>query len=808
MAFEAKKFNELFDSMRGRTTNLTDFEEGSVIRTVYEAFSFELGLLYEKMNLVYLSAFVDTATGSQLDNVVAILGIQRGLPDFAVGEVSFFRDKGNEDIAIPVGTLVATEDSPENPKKVYQTIDAVVLGENATTVSVKVQAIERGIEQNAATEAIAVMPRPIPGIKSVLNTKNVKLIGRQRETDIELRSRAKNALLSSGKANITSIENALLSQPGVLDVKVEEDFHYARGEITITISRAVDSEALIIPKGANLIAEIAPGFEYFRTLNDLNVAKGVTDGTDTLEIEAVLEGKMGEKGANIGLQFEDAKLNNDLTIDSNTEIKQLPYGVVKVFVDSNNYEEIKGNVRAKIEEVRAAGIFVELSNALKITIDGVFKIEINEQLNLDAAERIAFENEVKGAIEDYFLSLKMGETFHFSKMIRAILSVENVENLEDFNLLSTQEKTGNIANYAFSNQKITAEAAERFKARHICVASEIKTLPVDLNFKTTNPITPEIFDKLKSELTIYFNGLGVGGQLTKDNIETAITNISEITNVNDLKIMPVSWCPKPETTINPLATEFEVMFVEKPALGTLFVYDKELEISGALLLLLQENATATEKTDTISAVGTLIDNYLDELPLESTINFEDIFTAVRKLPLVSDLRFEAEDIELFSGTDFVNLRLNSDDLKIDLAPFEKPVLTSNFLIKAAIETVQIEFTDISIDVVHLPGVDPVTEQIKGQVIHAIHTFFAESLPGKDVIYDDIKNVIRNLSLDFEFNLTELAFQLPIGDLTETATLGAPRNFKILITQTIIIKPVIDSIITITTKEIDLGPPQS
>ncbi|MGV2388059.1 MAG UNVERIFIED_CONTAM: hypothetical protein LVR29_06220 [Microcystis novacekii LVE1205-3] len=62
MTFEPKKFNQVFEDMRQRTV-LTDFEVGSVARTVYESFAYEIALLYEKMRLVYLSAYVDTAEG-------------------------------------------------------------------------------------------------------------------------------------------------------------------------------------------------------------------------------------------------------------------------------------------------------------------------------------------------------------------------------------------------------------------------------------------------------------------------------------------------------------------------------------------------------------------------------------------------------------------------------------------------------------------------------------------------------------------------------------------------------------------------
>ena len=49
MAFEPKKFNELYEDMRVKTPPaLTDFEVGSVTRTMYESFAYELGVLYHK----------------------------------------------------------------------------------------------------------------------------------------------------------------------------------------------------------------------------------------------------------------------------------------------------------------------------------------------------------------------------------------------------------------------------------------------------------------------------------------------------------------------------------------------------------------------------------------------------------------------------------------------------------------------------------------------------------------------------------------------------------------------------------------
>ncbi|HEY9734633.1 MAG TPA: baseplate J/gp47 family protein, partial [Trichocoleus sp.] len=234
MTFEPKKFDQIYTDMMQRSQDqlpgVTDFSVGSVVRTMYESFAYEIAVLYEQMHQVYLSAFVDTATGQQLEQVVAILGIHRGLPDFAEGMVTFERDPGGKAIEIPVGTLVTTEDTEKSPKKAFQTIEVMTVEADQTEATVRVQAVERGDAQAVAAEAITVMPQPIPGIKSVINREPIQFTGKRLESDPELRRRAKNLLLASGRASRTALETALLSLPGVRDVKLQEHFDVERSE--------------------------------------------------------------------------------------------------------------------------------------------------------------------------------------------------------------------------------------------------------------------------------------------------------------------------------------------------------------------------------------------------------------------------------------------------------------------------------------------------------------------------------------------------------------------------------------------------
>lgn len=232
MTFAPKPFEaiyaELVNSTQTRLKEVgtrgegIDLAVGSVIRTLYESFAYEMALLYEQMDQVYQSAFIDTASGLQLEMVAAILGIQRGLPDYAEGVVTFTRDVGQEDIEIPMGTLVATEDSADASRKPYTTLEARLFPAGDTEIAVKVQAMERGEDQVVAAHSITVMPLPVAGVKAVRNAEATQFLGKRLETDEELRQRAKSALLASGKASLSAIETALLSLPGVREVKVVE----------------------------------------------------------------------------------------------------------------------------------------------------------------------------------------------------------------------------------------------------------------------------------------------------------------------------------------------------------------------------------------------------------------------------------------------------------------------------------------------------------------------------------------------------------------------------------------------------------
>jgi len=95
-------------TVREQPPGLTDFNEGSVLGTLTRVVAREMAQMYAQMDEAYRRAFIDTAEGAALDNVVALLGVVRNPAQPAVGEVTFFRKAASPaPILVPAGTRVS-----------------------------------------------------------------------------------------------------------------------------------------------------------------------------------------------------------------------------------------------------------------------------------------------------------------------------------------------------------------------------------------------------------------------------------------------------------------------------------------------------------------------------------------------------------------------------------------------------------------------------------------------------------------------------------------------------------------------------
>ncbi len=215
-----------------------------------------------------------------------------------------------------------------------------------------------GHEASGIVEAIG------PGVKHVNNARSIRFLGRDRETDEELRQRAKQVLLASGRASSTSIETALLSMPGVRAVCIKED-------------------------------------------------------------------------------------------------RTRP-GMIQIFIDGLT-EQNYASLQQRVDQVRAAGIYVMLEPAHLINLTLTIRISVDRRVK--GEERSALEQRVTDAVESFIQRIPMGQPLLFSQLTAEILSSKGVVDLDDFRLRAeqlTDPANPQITQYGISARRINPACFEKF----------------------------------------------------------------------------------------------------------------------------------------------------------------------------------------------------------------------------------------------------------------------------------------------------------------------------------------------------------
>ncbi|MEH2168011.1 MAG: baseplate J/gp47 family protein [Nostoc sp.] len=745
MVFERKDFAQIFQAMRDRSLpNLTDFQEGSVVRTMFESFAYEMALLYAQMEKVYLSAYVDTAEGVQLEQVVAILGIKRGEPDFATGKVAFIRDIGiDENIVIPIGTLIATsEDTPESPKKVYKTIEAQTLTRDIKAIDVRVQAVQHGESQKTDAETITVMPQPITGVKSVINQEAILFTGKRQETDKELRDRAKKTLLAASGANTTAIEQALISLPGVKQVQVRENFHKARGEVTLNIDG--NSQTVIIPKDT----EIKIGQNSFKTTEKVTINNS---SPVKVNVHSVVDGQAGELLQATNKPTINNIQNISIQAINHQQIVLKDFGIIEVFVDGIDFRDTGkvSELNQEIERVRAAGIYVILKQALTVTINGVFKIELVNGLKLPKPEIIKLEEEIQKVIKSHIIKQAMGQPLLISQFTRQVLEINGVNDIADF-ILEVKRKE-DTEKYQASDKpvkQLLVDVLEKFTPGYIRVATEIKPLIVNLDIclqsenLTANVSYERLQAEIKEKIVAYFDSHSL--QINKRQLEAEITKISLVKiDKIEINLKPKFW--QPGLTFN--GDAIDISFVEKAEVGNLFIYNKILEITGAFKLTLPPTYQLKEKQEIYKTVRTKLEEYLANLQPEEKVKIEELVRFAKSVDNVLDVTWKIDDFQVQLDKKIETDRIDNQEIRVD--KLEKPRLADAFAINSDIVVVNVEVTAITFKLSIIGAVfeDINKDKLKQLMQQAIanifnHSNLMQNLPklsvGQNLDYAQIK----------------------------------------------------------------------
>lgn len=194
--------------------NDVDLASTSPLKKFIDTVAAEQAKLWQSLENAYYSGYLEFATGTSLDNLIALLGFTRNAAVKATGSVTFSGVNGTD---IPANTEVQTSGSSP---VVFRTDAQVTISGGSATANITAKT--GGLSGNVAINTITVLTAPISGISSVDNTTATSG-GKDAETDAELRNRIKQSLSAGGAATLDAIIAGILQVTGVTSASIEEN---------------------------------------------------------------------------------------------------------------------------------------------------------------------------------------------------------------------------------------------------------------------------------------------------------------------------------------------------------------------------------------------------------------------------------------------------------------------------------------------------------------------------------------------------------------------------------------------------------
>ncbi len=197
MAFQIKDFTSvsagMLNWMRSVTRKVTDFNPGSVVRTMLEASAAEVEELYLQY-FIGLKEAIPTSVYNTFGFPPLAANSASGLARFSAAAPA------PAAVPIPAGTLV----SAGNGTKLYATQALATLAMGATTIDVLVAAVLPGSAGNITAASINLLASPLPGIVAVTNQAPF-INGRDAEVDDDRKTRFQSYIASLARGTITAV---------------------------------------------------------------------------------------------------------------------------------------------------------------------------------------------------------------------------------------------------------------------------------------------------------------------------------------------------------------------------------------------------------------------------------------------------------------------------------------------------------------------------------------------------------------------------------------------------------------------------
>jgi uncharacterized phage protein gp47/JayE len=399
-------------------TVLSDINVGSVLRTLVESISREIEFLYEEMESVYDSGFIDRAKGDALDLVVSILGIKRKEPTRATGYVTFIRDTPpaettNSDVILNDGRDIY--ELKVKPVTNISSVTGDLNGKRHTFVSGKDYQLEldsiKWLEEGERPElkkeftveytAFQVIKIPKGTVVSTLPQRN--------ETELLFETTQDCVLQRTGDGKWEGNSEIMSVRPGT------------RGNI--------------LPGTIKLMPTPVVGVD--KVINRSNMAGGASqEDDDSLRERAKkildVKGKATLESLRTAIEGIEGIQTSPVLIDMPDGVQ----GVVRAVIDGGDEEQIQ----KVIEQTRAAGIKVEYARPRMVLTDVTAILLISKEVE-DLPKVISASELI---IRNFISSLGIGESLIVNQLVSLLLATSGVLDVRTLDIRTRKEKTGTV----------------------------------------------------------------------------------------------------------------------------------------------------------------------------------------------------------------------------------------------------------------------------------------------------------------------------------------------------------------------------
>lgn len=202
--FRRPTYTELLDALEYKAREMFGAKANLTVRSplgvFLRIFAWMLNILFQLIEDVYNSRFVDTAVGTSLYNLGKAIGL-RLLP--AQKAAGYLQIIGKPGTVIRQGFLAATIAGLQ-----YAVVAEVIIDPSGGALA-PIQAFYAGVEYNTAAGTITQIVNPTDGVTSIENPAKVDG-GRGRETDEQFRDRYSKSVDFAGGVNAEAIAAEIL----------------------------------------------------------------------------------------------------------------------------------------------------------------------------------------------------------------------------------------------------------------------------------------------------------------------------------------------------------------------------------------------------------------------------------------------------------------------------------------------------------------------------------------------------------------------------------------------------------------------